>query len=244
MLLETLASEAAVALENASLFEREREAALQIEFLNDLMSHDINNLNQISLGYLELLRNLGLTEKQRMFAEKALNSVKSSAQLVENVKKLQKLKGGEIKLEKLNLKDILLEVIPEISHRADKNVDVTFSPHDIWISGTPLLKDVFFNLMDNAIKYTLSHDVRIEVCVQELDDSIRVCIKDWGSGIPDEMKTKIFDRFERIGKGVKGSGLGLYIVKMIVTKLSGKIWVEDNPEGGSVFCVEFPGVAK
>ncbi len=64
-------------------------------------------------------------------------------------------------------------------------------------------------------------------------------VKDWGYGIKDEDKAKLFTRFQRVEKkGVKGSGLGLAIVKRVVDLHGGKIWIEDNPEGGSVFCVE------
>ncbi|MFQ5892252.1 MAG: ATP-binding protein, partial [Candidatus Methanofastidiosia archaeon] len=244
-ILSAIANQAAIAIENARLFKKEREAALQLEFLNDLMSHDINNINQIAMGYLELLKTPKLSEKQNIFVERALSSVKNSARLIENVRKLQKLRGEKIELEKMDMKDILKEAILEVSQHPEKNIELKFSPKEnMWINGSPFLKDVFFNLLDNSIKYTPSKNVKIEVNVEDLGNSAKICVKDWGVGIPDEMKSKIFDRFERLENGVRGSGLGLYISKMIVKKLNGRIWVEDNPEGGSVFCIEFPRVVS
>lgn len=244
-ILSAIANYAVIAIENARLFEKERETALQLEFLNDLMSHDINNINQIAMGYLELLKTPKLSEKQNIFLEKALNSVRNSARLIDNVRKLQKLRGGKIELERIDLKSILEEVISEVSQHPEKNVEVKFSPKEnMWINGSPFLKDVFFNLLDNAIKYTPSKNVKIEVNVEDLGNSAKICVKDWGVGIPDEMKSTIFERFERLENGVRGSGLGLYISKMIVAKLNGRIWVEDNPEGGSVFCIELLKVNK
>ncbi|MCK4247747.1 MAG: HAMP domain-containing histidine kinase, partial [Methanomicrobia archaeon] len=62
--------------------------------------------------------------------------------------------------------------------------------------------------------------------------------------VPDELKEAIFERFERGDVDVKGSGLGLAIVKKIVDLHGGKAWVENNPEGGSIFFVEIPKMAK
>jgi len=68
-----------------------------------------------------------------------------------------------------------------------------------------------------------------------------VSVKDRGNIIPDESKEIIFERFKRIEKrGVKGTGLGLSIVKRIVDIHKGKVWVEDNPEGGNIFLVRIP----
>jgi signal transduction histidine kinase len=63
-------------------------------------------------------------------------------------------------------------------------------------------------------------------------------VSDWGEGIDDAHKQSVFTRFERLGKeGVKGTGLGLAIARRIVELHGGRIWIEDNPEGGSVFRV-------
>ncbi|MEE8358746.1 MAG: HAMP domain-containing sensor histidine kinase, partial [Candidatus Hydrothermarchaeales archaeon] len=62
-------------------------------------------------------------------------------------------------------------------------------------------------------------------------------------GIPDEYKEGVFDRFKRVKKeGVKGTGLGLAIVKKVVEAHNGRVWVEDNPGGGSIFYVTLPQV--
>jgi signal transduction histidine kinase len=68
-----------------------------------------------------------------------------------------------------------------------------------------------------------------------------VQVRDFGKGIPDRDKPLIFTRFTRLKKeGVEGSGLGLAIVKRLVDLHKGSIWVEDNPAGGSIFCVRLP----
>lgn len=102
----------------------------------------------------------------------------------------------------------------------------------------PLITDVFSNLVSNAIKYSAEGSA-IEVSIRDEQDHWRVSVADHGPGIADEDKQRVFTRFERLEQlGVRGSGLGLAIAKQVVDLHHGRIWIEDNPGGGSVFCVE------
>jgi len=79
------------------------------------------------------------------------------------------------------------------------------------------------------------------VAIRKENGNYRISVADKGEGIPDKYKTAIFDRFTRLEKGaIKGSGLGLGIVKKIVELHNGKVWVENNSPKGSVFIVELP----
>ena len=81
----------------------------------------------------------------------------------------------------------------------------------------------------------------MEVGILDEGDSWRVYLKDFGPGIPDSDKEKIFTRFQRLEKeSVQGTGLGLAIAWRLVKLHEGRIWVEDNPEGGSTFFVSLP----
>jgi PAS domain S-box-containing protein len=104
----------------------------------------------------------------------------------------------------------------------------------------PIIALVFSNLVSNAIKYGPPGGT-ITVAIGDLGDRWRVSVADSGDGIPAEDKERVFTRFERLAKeGVKGSGLGLAIARRIVDLHGGRIWIEDNPGGGSVFCVTLP----
>ena len=82
---------------------------------------------------------------------------------------------------------------------------------------------------------------KIEVSIIDEKEHCKIYVKDWGYGIKDEDEAKLFTRFLRVNKkGVKGTGLGLAIVKRVVDLHGGKVWIEDNPEGGSVFYLEIP----
>lgn len=120
-----------------------------------------------------------------------------------------------------------------------KEKNITIEHHisrSCMFKASPLIKDVISNLLSNAIKHSpMNSKVILEI---DRDPPCRITVKDNGPGIPDKEKERIFERFSRIKKeGVKGSGLGLAIVKRVVDLHKGEVWVEDNPEGGSVFCV-------
>ncbi len=100
-----------------------------------------------------------------------------------------------------------------------------------------MISEVFTNLLSNAIKYG-PRGGTIEIGVADAGDRWRVSFTDSGEGIADADKERVFTRFERAAKeGVKGTGLGLAIARRIVELHGGRIWIEDNPRGGAVFCV-------
>jgi signal transduction histidine kinase len=116
--------------------------------------------------------------------------------------------------------------------------------HTMPVSGNKMIEDVFSNLISNAVKYA-PKGRRIIIDCMDTGEFWRIRVIDFGEGISDADKTRIFDRFRRIEKkGVKGSGLGLAIAERIVELHKGRIWVEDNPEGGAVFVVEIPKFLK
>ena len=107
-----------------------------------------------------------------------------------------------------------------------------------WVN--PMIGDVFVNLASNAMKYAAAGK-RVEIGIEDAGTDWKVAVKDFGPGISDDDKEKIFTRFERLQKeGVQGTGLGLAIARRVVDLHQGRIWVEDNPEGGCIFFVSLP----
>jgi signal transduction histidine kinase len=104
----------------------------------------------------------------------------------------------------------------------------------------PLIEDVFTNLLSNAIKYS-PEGSKIEVDILDKGANWLAYVKDWGEGITDADKPTLFNRFMRVDKkGIRGTGLGLAIIRRIVELHAGRVWIENNPEGGSIFFVEIP----
>ncbi len=112
-----------------------------------------------------------------------------------------------------------------------------------------LIKDVFTNLIDNAIKHSYAEkplviNVKLEAVKDKNKDFVRCAVEDNGPGIPDWVKSKIFMRFQRGVTKAHGKGLGLYLVRSLVKSYKGSVWVEDRVPGdytkGVRFVMVFP----
>jgi signal transduction histidine kinase len=113
-----------------------------------------------------------------------------------------------------------------------------------WADATRM-RQVFANLLDNAIKYT-PEGGQVQVSMAEAEEQVMFSVADTGIGISVEDHQRIFEKFYRV-PGVAGSyegtGLGLSIVKTIVEGHGGRIWVESQPGAGSTFIVVLPAYA-
>ena len=226
-----------------------KEAKMQADLYLDLMGHDINNLNQIALGYLELANGMVMGEDLRECLSKPLDAINNSTYLIENVEKLQKVKSGELKTELMDLNDILAVIQTQYSKIPDKDVTITFTPRNkSTVMANGLIKDVFSNLAWNSIKHSNGTSVQINLDLerQQKDGKsyYKVMVEDNGPGIPDTQKENIFARFQRGNTNASGKGLGLYLVKTLVENFKGSVWVEDRVQGdhtkGAKFVVMLP----
>lgn len=100
------------------------------------------------------------------------------------------------------------------------------------------MNQVFTNLLTNAYKFTPEKGTIQLEAIPKGRSSIQIRISDSGAGVPEEMKTALFDKFRTNKQKGSGLGLGLYICKKIVELHRGKIWIEDSPLGGAVFIIE------
>lgn len=226
-----------------------QEAKTQAELYVDLMSHDINNLNQVGIGFLEMaMETLGLDERGREIISKALRALEGSTRLIENVKKLQKVRSGRLRYYPIDIGETLGRVKEDYSHMPGNSVTINYSPvSDCYVIANELLYDVFSNIVSNAIKYSVREPV-IDIIVKRAYDGdnlyYKVSIEDNGPGIPDELKARLFKRQLGGDKIAKGSGIGLYLVKTLVNSYHGRVWAEDRVYGdrsrGSRFVVMLP----
>ncbi|MCD1295630.1 hypothetical protein CUJ83_11540 [Methanocella sp. CWC-04] len=219
-------------LSEMALYEAKRQAELYV----DLMGHDINNMNQIALGYLELaLEMLDINGDESVLLAKPYEMLKNSSRLIDNVRMIQKAKVGNLKKQVIDIGKVLDEVRNE--YLGFPGVDVTINyvvQYESNILANELIKDVFMNLVGNSIKHSnglVTIDIRInKKCVDEVQ-YYEVTVEDNGPGIPDSLKSKLFNRLNRGNTGVRGSGLGLYLVKMLLDDFNGKVWIEDRVTG-------------
>ena len=229
---------------NAADEERKRA-----ELYLDIMGHDINNLNQSILGNLELIREeANLTDEEKESIETSIASATSSAALINNVRKLQHISEDKTAAEVIDINGLISECIKEAPRPQDKEITINYIPRKgMWIKCTPLVKEIFCNLVNNSVKHS-GPEVTIDIEAGETTmwdkKYYSISISDNGPGIADDIKPKLFARFGRGDTKAHGKGLGLYIVKSILEKCDGSVKVEDRVAGdhskGAKFTVTLP----
>jgi PAS domain S-box-containing protein len=230
-----------------------REAKAKADMYLDLLSHDIRNMDQVAIGYLEIVMNKldaceCLTKENRELIEKPLRSLYSSADLISTIKNLQKIKSARLPLERIDLGEIVSGVVKNFTGVPGRLIKIHYSPaEECWVEANYLLKDVFINLIGNAIKYSngpLDINISINPVTSHGIRYYAVTVEDDGPGIPDELKSKLFSHAYCEGTKTIGRGLGLCLVKELVDKFCGEIRVEDRVPGdykkGTRFVVMFP----
>ncbi|TWI81491.1 phospho-acceptor domain-containing protein [Lacibacter cauensis] len=145
--------------------------------------------------------------------------------------------------EEVNLADVVETVVSDYKNRYPNRHIEASADKDLFIEGDELLIQIALsNLIDNALKYA-PKDSPVYVDLMNDNDNIQVKVSDEGSGVPDEEKQKIFEKFYRSGnentRKAKGTGLGLYLTRKIITDHNGDIFVMDNTPHGSIFVIQF-----
>lgn len=213
----------------------EKEAKEREEFLHTLLRHDIRNKVQVVHGYLQLLEeDESLSDKSREFLEKALKGNKEGIELMQKLRLM--LKAKEEKKEVVDLISTVEEAV-NASKSVVKNKSMEINLEcleEVEVLGGPLLEQVFTNLIENSAFHSKGDEIRISC---EINEQEVVCIiEDDGIGIPDKIKDEIFERGFTTDKD-GGSGLGMFLVKMLLNSYDGSIEVKDSELGGARFDV-------
>ena len=243
-LLETLAGQSAIAIENTMLFQ---QSDLVAEMVHELRT-PLTGLTAVS----NLLQRENLPEKQRITLAQTLNvEVLRLNEMTTDFLELAKLESGRTRYnrEPVHLGGLVEECLQIIQPQA-KEEDISLDVH-MDRSITPVLgdrkglKQVLLNLLTNAIKYN-DKGGRITVRLKRKSKSLLLSIQDNGRGIPEESLPYIFDRFYRAPSNAgeaSGTGLGLAIAKRIVESHGGSIAVESRIGEGSTFSIRLPSEA-
>jgi signal transduction histidine kinase len=181
--------------------------------------------------------------------------------LLNDLLDLSKLEAGQIEydMECHNLKKMFDDLILEYNTiLAEKGISLQFENNDInadVVCDKLRIEQVIHNLLSNAIKFTQdSREILIFFKEDQLEieneagiintcEGIRISVKDYGIGIPEDELDSVFEKFIQSSKtktGAGGTGLGLSICREFVLAHNGKIWVENNPEGGTTFSFILP----
>ena len=261
----TLASQVAVALQNARLYVEQAATVTQLRELDRLkssflanMSHELRTpLNSI-LGFADvMLEELDgpLTENMQNDLGLIYKNGQHLLHLINDVLDMAKIESGKMNLniEKFNLQEIIEEVTSITSPLAsEKNLALFIEPdsdHEVEINADKIrLRQVMINLINNSIKFTEKGKIAIHVTREETN--VLISVKDTGIGIPVDHLESVFQEFTQVDttttRKVGGTGLGLPISRRLIEMHSGRLWVESTGvEGeGSTFYVFLPIEAK
>lgn len=223
----------------------EKLERVRSEFLANV-SHELRTPIFSIQGFIETLIDGAIDDPNvnREFLQKAYEHSERLNTLLNDLIEISRIESGEMRMSfrYFDISGFLDKVVEEMRPKADKKsmrLSSVLGSEEILVLGDKeRLRQVMSNLIDNSIKYT-DEGGDIEVGIRELQDFVRVYVKDNGSGIGKEHLARIFERFYRVDKdrsrSVGGTGLGLAIVKHIIEAHNSKVEVESEPGQGSEF---------
>jgi signal transduction histidine kinase len=217
---------------------------LMDEFIN-IAAHELRTPIQPILGLTGILQSKANDPEQRELLDVTLRNAKRLQRLTENILDVTKIESQSLKLDKeqFNLNENILNVIKDVKSQIPNpdKLKILYSEllKPIYIEGDKLrLYQVIANLLRNAIKFTKEGTISISTDMKD-NTEVTITIKDTGAGIHPEILPKLFTKFAT--KSDIGTGLGLYISKVIVEAHAGRIWAENNSDGkGATFAFTLP----
>ncbi|HRG88759.1 MAG TPA: ATP-binding protein [Chitinophagales bacterium] len=208
-------------------------------------SHDLREPLRMITSYMNLTKrslNGHLTEQQNEFIGFAIDGAKRMDQLIVDLLRLAKVDANP-RIEKVKLNNVIEEIKLNLDALLkEKNGSILNSSlPEITADRTQMLQ-LLQNLIGNGIKYNESEHPVVSINSAIKKGEFEITVIDNGIGIPESSREKVFQIFHRVQteKQYTGSGVGLTICKKIVDSMNGRIYISDNPGGGTIFRLVFP----
>ncbi len=225
----------------------EKNAAAKSEFLAN-MSHEIRTPMNGMIGLLHLLAQTHLHAEQEKYVEKSLTSAKNLLRIINDILDFSNIESGRFEFQEAPFKmyETIMDIKALYAPMAYKK-DIAFHAHmqennDVILGDELRLKQVLFNMLDNAFKFTAAGSISISVEEKWLNNAQKkftFAVKDTGIGIAPEDISRIFSAFSQADtsftRAYGGTGLGLVISQSIIHMQGGEIWVESEKGQGSTF---------
>ena len=257
-LLETFASQSAIALLNAQLFRELKEQSLELELASRhkseflaSMSHELRTPLNAVLGFSEVLleRMFGdINERQEEYLRDIHGSGKHLLELLNEILDLSKVEAGRMELaySSFDLQLLLDDAVSMLRERAaahgiELRVEIGEDVDQVY-SDELRLKQIVLNLMTNAVKFT-GDGGSVTVIARRTGAELEITVADTGIGIPEADRERIFESFQQGGRGSsreEGTGLGLTLSRRLVELLGGRMWLETDVGVGSTFGFTLP----
>lgn len=223
---------------NAKILQANRD----LELFSYGLSHDLRAPLRGITGYLQIIKedySGTMEESGNLLLDSTMGLAERMDQLIEDILSYSKFSSGEIEMQEFSVTELVKEVIDFLGVRTSyPNTELLVQEDLPPMKGDRrMIFQVWVNLINNAFIYSSKKEhPKVEIGSISQDDKNVYFVKDNGIGIAPEYKEKIFATFSRLaGESYKGSGIGLSLVKRVLQKHDGQVWVESEPENGSVF---------
>ncbi len=246
-----LARRAALAIENARLYQDAQAAnRAKANFLS-VMSHELRTPLSAIIGYTDLM-DRGVVGDVNEDQSKYLGRIRASSnhllQIIEEILGFASTEAGEerVEIEEVRLSRLMhaVTVVAEpVAAETDNRLTIEIDDGDALLrTDQKKVRQILLNLISNALKFTEGGSVRVEAGIQ--DDEAVFRVSDTGVGIPEERLDEIFDQFQQLEEATTrqagGTGLGLTVARSYARLLGGKIHVQSEPGEGSTFTLRIP----
>jgi len=213
-----------------------RKAQREAEFYDSLLRHDMWNKSQVVMGYLELLSDTGLSVEQKNLLERAKLAIRVNMELMVGMKKLHLLEKNQ-ETEEIDVDEMIGDITNQLLYEAERRgISIYFVPSNIKLESMALVKEVFYNIILNAIIHSECKNISIRA--ERENEFCKITVEDDGIGIDPEIKKDIF---RGMVKGGRGNGMGLYLSAKIVEMGEGRIEIRSRRRGGgTAFDVYLP----
>lgn len=251
-LAEDLARRAALAIDNARLYQDAQDAIRRRDQFLSIAAHELRNPVMVLKGAADLLRrapadaSVALVRQERLLQQIAKAADRLGA-LTDDLLDISRIQLGQLPLraERIDLtifvRDFATRYREQLDNQHHLAIEVPAAPCFVMVD-TGRLEQVLINLLDNAAKYSPDGGL-IELAVRPEDGSVLVQVRDEGIGLPPGAEEAIFEPFGRASNtsGIPGMGLGLFICRNIVERHGGQIWTESAGEGrGATMSLRLP----
>jgi PAS domain S-box-containing protein len=241
---------------NLEALVRERTATLRqtvadLEAFSFTISHDLRSPLRAMEGFAQVIleeHSANLDDYGRDYLERIKRAAARLDKLILEVLTYSRIGRGELSVVPVNLDTLMQDVLQSYPEIRSAKAEITIEqPLHIVLGVQALLVQCISNLLTNAVKFVHPGSrAKVRVWTENRDSAVRFFVEDKGIGVPENLKSKIFEPFERghPRAGYEGTGIGLAIVRKAIQRMNGSVGVESRNGHGSTFWLELPAAPQ